>query len=239
VLTQCDRYALHLLSSEQIRESVQFSSPATQSHFHAFPYYLNKSHIPILPGSMSVLECVPEQQQIVGDHEIWYSRVHNIVQDKTTEPVKPLLYYESSYRSIGDEVFLQAFENHELKLEEWTHRAHVRMAWIYFSAADVTDPHIRIRQGIQAYNRANATRVQHGYNETITSFYCHLVSMAVQRDKQQGLESSDFMEFLERYPFLDQSSFLFEYYTKEYVHSDRAKKEFLLPDRKPLPTSLP
>jgi hypothetical protein len=186
---------------------------------------------------MSVLECVPEQRQVVGDHEIWYSRVETILQDKTTS-MKPLLYYESTYRSIGDKVFLQAFENHELKLEEWTHRAHVRMAWMYFTAEDIEDPHVRIRQGIQAYNRANAARVQHGYNETITSFYCHWVSMAVQRDKQLGFASADFMDFLERYPFLDQSSFLFQYYTKEHVSSDRAKTEFVLPDRKPLPTSL-
>lgn len=45
-----------------------------------------------------------------------------------TEP-KPLLYYKSSYRSIGDQLFMEAFESGEL--EFWTHTEHLRMAWTY------------------------------------------------------------------------------------------------------------
>ncbi len=36
-----------------------------------------------------------------------------------------------SFRSIGDETFLKAFEDRTLPFEEWTHEAHIRMAWNY------------------------------------------------------------------------------------------------------------
>ena len=35
--------------------------------------------------------------------------------------------------SIGDEIFAHAFENQTLPFAEWTHKAHLRMAWYYIS----------------------------------------------------------------------------------------------------------
>lgn len=32
---------------------------------------------------------------------------------------------------MGDQVFLQAFENATLPFTDWTHEAHLRMAWNY------------------------------------------------------------------------------------------------------------
>ena len=39
--------------------------------------------------------------------------------------------YFRSFRSIGDETFLQAFEDTTLPFVDWTHEAHLRMAWNY------------------------------------------------------------------------------------------------------------
>ena len=36
-----------------------------------------------------------------------------------------------SFRSVGDETFIQAFEDTSLPFEDWTHEAHIRMAWNY------------------------------------------------------------------------------------------------------------
>ena len=35
------------------------------------------------------------------------------------------------FRSVGDEIFLKAFEDATLPFEDWTHEAHLRMAWNY------------------------------------------------------------------------------------------------------------
>ena len=39
-----------------------------------------------------------------------------------------------SYRSVGDAAFMRAFETATLGYEEWTHEAHLRMAWNYITA---------------------------------------------------------------------------------------------------------
>lgn len=36
-----------------------------------------------------------------------------------------------SYRSVGDELFIKAFEDTTLAFEEWDHQAHLQMAWNY------------------------------------------------------------------------------------------------------------
>ena len=42
-----------------------------------------------------------------------------------------MICFNRSFRSIGDETFLQAFEDTTLPFEDWTHEAHLRMAWNY------------------------------------------------------------------------------------------------------------
>ena len=41
------------------------------------------------------------------------------------------MIYFRSFRSVGDEAFIQAFEDTTLPFEDWTHEAHLRMAWNY------------------------------------------------------------------------------------------------------------
>ncbi|KAJ3362038.1 hypothetical protein HDU91_003631 [Kappamyces sp. JEL0680] len=242
-------FAVHLLSDHQISQSTAFSSPKSQDRVQEFPHFNytlgDASRLPILRNCLAVLVCRPYRSLVVGDHQVWYGLVEEILQDGigknadgTYETLRPLLYYQQQYRSIGDEVFIRAFEDTSLAFGEWTHRSHVRMAWIYFSAAargELSDnPVDRIKQGIQEYNKANADRIKHGYNETITSFFCHLVQLAVE----ESPEITDFICFLEAYPFLDRFSIVFSYYSKERLYSSEAKKSFLPPDVLPLPASM-
>ena len=74
---------------------------------------------------------------------------------------KPLLYYKSSYRSIGDQLFMEAFESGEL--EPWTHTEHLRMAWTYLresgGSKDLALPLIRYAFSRLKYNTVLLTIV--------------------------------------------------------------------------------
>ena len=51
-----------------------------------------------------------------------------------------------SYRSVGDETFMKAFEDTTLLFEDWTHEAHLRMSWNYikkYGSAEAATPIIR------------------------------------------------------------------------------------------------
>lgn len=50
-----------------------------------------------------------------------------------------MLFFCRSFRSIGDEAFIQAFEDTTLPFEDWTHEAHMRMAWNYIREKGKTE----------------------------------------------------------------------------------------------------
>jgi flavin reductase (DIM6/NTAB) family NADH-FMN oxidoreductase RutF len=258
IMEKSQGYAVHLLSNEQKHQSITFSSPKSQGEFDKFPYYVNgERKLPILQGCVSVLICELMQRHEIGDHEVWYSRVLEILPDgikkikkakeqsslpelpKTEyETLKPLLYYDATYRNIGDEVFIQKFEDTSLEFVEWTHRAHLRMAFLYIQ--DISDdPFMTIKNGIKAYNSANAEFITHGYNDTITEFFCRMVRLAIESDLQDengpNERKSDFMEFLKVNPRLDDFTTILDYYSKELLYSDAAKNSFVLPDLRRLP----
>ena len=62
---------------------------------------------------------------------------------------------------MTDDEFLDAFESCKLARQDWTHEAHVRMAWLYLTRvgfdADVFD---RVRCGIKKLNTAFVLRNQ-------------------------------------------------------------------------------
>lgn len=154
ILEKSNLFAVHLLSSVQIAQATNFSSPKTQQDFTNFLHYLKgKERLPIIEGCVSVLICNLHSTHRIGDHEVWYSNVVEILpfgikkhaDHRSYEEMKPLLYYDGTFRNIGDEVFIESFENKSLAIAEWTHRAHLRMAWIYLRDSSDLDPFAKIK----------------------------------------------------------------------------------------------
>src|SRR5213080_243738 len=79
---------------------------------------------------------------------------------------------------MTDGEFLASFEACTLPFEQWTHRAHVKVAYLYLRRHTFDDALGRMRAGIKGYNAAN--RVPEGptsgYNETTTRAFLHLIS---------------------------------------------------------------
>ncbi|KAJ8318195.1 hypothetical protein KUTeg_003286 [Tegillarca granosa] len=112
---------------------------------------------PLIHGCSALMQCKAHSVNMVGDHHVWYGRV--IDADINEEPVDPLLYFVRSFRSVGDEIFIQAFEDATLPYEDWTHKAHLRMAWTYITehGKEGATPHIK--EGIKRFNEQNKDKV--------------------------------------------------------------------------------
>ena len=78
---------------------------------------------------------------------------------------------------MTDDEFVQQFEGLELPFEQWTHRAHVRLAFIYCRRHGREGAIERLRRGIKAYNAANDVPEgpTTGYNETTTVSFAWMV----------------------------------------------------------------
>src|SRR5262249_22465387 len=97
---------------------------------------------------------------------------------------------------MNDTDFLHAFERCSLPQSEWTHRAHVRMAWLHLRQEPLAQAAPRVCAGIRRYNAAFDKLP--AYHETITRGFLILID---HRMRQNAGELS-FEVFCQRNPDL-------------------------------------
>lgn len=134
---------------------------------------------------------------------------------------------------MTDDEFIEAFEACALRKEEWTHAAHVRMAWIFLSRdADFDAALTRIRTGIPRLNASFGTAPDK-YHDTITIAYAALIRERIERDAA----IQTWPEFAQAFPeMLDWSSPLpLRHYTRDRLFSRPAYEAYIEPDIAPLP----
>ncbi len=132
-----------------------------------------------------------------------------------------------------DDEFLAAFENCTLPFTDWTHRSHVRVAYLYASRNNLRSAIDRMRSRIKVYNQATNTPEPNdrGYHETITQAFMRLVFTA---NIQTGPhESSD--AFCDAHPELLTKHALRSFYSAERLMTKKARAEFVEPDLCSLP----
>ncbi|MGH9858272.1 MAG: hypothetical protein ACRD4B_10550, partial [Acidobacteriota bacterium] len=121
---------------------------------------------------------------------------------------------------MTDREFIVAFE--QGTLEEFKHADHIRMAWIYLTTTDPEEAFERIVCGIQHFAAVkNATTL---YHETITLFWICTVFAAIRRRTYKTFD-----QFLSANEPLTRKDHLFEYYSREVVFSDRARRAWVSP----------
>ncbi|KAI8374636.1 flavin reductase like domain-containing protein [Radiomyces spectabilis] len=235
---------VNMLSHEQVQQSIAFSSP-TADQFKDVPFYDDSSSgLPVLMGTLGSMHCQKYQVLELGDHELWITKVLKVEQGVgstlgTRQEAQPLLYYDRGYRSVGDQVFMKALEDSTLDTRLWMHRAHIRMAWNYLRDQPRDQAEPLIKKIIHSHFEKNPTTKQK-YHETITSFYIGLIDLAMQSHQMNDLkDQDDFFDFMEKFPVLTDPRTIQSYYSPQLLSSDQARREFVPPDLKPFPTTVP
>jgi hypothetical protein len=133
----------------------------------------------------------------------------------------------------ADDLFLQQFETRTLPFGEWTHRAHLKVAYLYLTRLDFDSAAQRVCDGIRAYNAANNVKesLTSGYHQTTTMAWLHI--MAAMLAEYGPGASAD--EFLDSQPQLTQKKILRLFYSRERFGSPEAKTDFVTPDLAALP----
>jgi hypothetical protein len=132
-----------------------------------------------------------------------------------------------------DRAFLTLFEAAAIPADAWTHRDHVRVAFLYLRERPFAQALDGLRTGIQALNRAN--RVQDtptsGYHETITVAWTRLVAAALASSEP----IPTFTIFAQRHPALLHKTRLRDFYSRDLLTSPEARSTFIEPDLASLP----
>lgn len=134
---------------------------------------------------------------------------------------------------MNDDEHLQRFEDQSLPLEQWTHRAHLKVAYLYLRRFPFDEALMRLRAGIRAYNAAQGIldSPTGGYHETMTCAWLQLVHTTLC---QFGpAETAD--AFFDAQSQLTQKRALLLFYSRDRIMSAEAKATFIAPDLAPLP----
>ena len=141
-----------------------------------------------------------------------------------TKPVEP-------YRSDREvEEVVRGFESCELPPAEFNHREHLIVALLYLLREPDAEALGRIRAGIARYAAAHGVNPSL-YHETITVFWLRRVRAFIARAGEgAGLAALANEVSRECGP----SRLVFDYYSKELVDSDAARRGWVEPDLRPL-----
>ena len=134
---------------------------------------------------------------------------------------------------MDDHAFLAEFEAAAIPKDRWTHRDHVRMAFLYLKDHSFTEALCRIRSGIQALNATHPVTESGslGYHETVTVAWARLIRSAMGNDDH----AASFDEVIGSNPQLLRKKLLADYYTADRVLCPEARSSFVDPDLSPLP----
>lgn len=139
-------------------------------------------------------------------------------------------------QSMDDAAFLKQFEACTLPFDQWTHRAHVKVAYLYLNDHEFGAALVQMRTGIRAYNAANGVveSAVSGYNETTTRAFMHLVAATLAwYGKSHPADNAD--EFCDLHPQLLTRHVLRLFYSPAKRMHPLAKTQFVEPDLAPLP----
>lgn len=137
---------------------------------------------------------------------------------------------------MTDAELLRAFESCTLPFDQWTHRCHVKVAYLYLRQFPFEEALAKIRAGIQKYNAANGVpdTPTIGYNETTTQGFLRLIAATmVAFEELYPTETAD--GFCNLHPQLMTRCALRFFYSPARRADPRGKRELLEPDLAQLP----
>jgi len=118
---------------------------------------------------------------------------------------------------------IRKFECCEYAPAEFTHPRHLTVGCWYLCTLAADEALNRMRERLQNFS---AHHGKQGYHETITRFWIRLLDGALRQQAADATVLSRINAVVALYP----KEVLFDYYTRDRVMSDTAKREWVEPD---------
>lgn len=132
--------------------------------------------------------------------------------------------------SNSDREFRAAFEAGAFAPADFSHRAHVRLAYVYLAESDVELALERYRAALVCFlshHGIPATK----YHETLTRAWL----LGVNHFMHRSPVASSADDFIARNPALLDSKIMLTHYSADLLFSDQARAQFVEPNLDPIP----
>ncbi|MGE0128358.1 MAG: hypothetical protein AB7U82_09785 [Blastocatellales bacterium] len=132
------------------------------------------------------------------------------------------------------ESLIHEFESGMLPRSQWDHKAHLTVACWYLVCYPEPEATLRIREGIQRYNKAVGivTTRENGYHETMTVFWINMVKRFLRSATLECSLVGLMNNLAGRYA---NKGLPFEYYSRDLLMSWEARLNWIEPDLKSMP----
>lgn len=133
------------------------------------------------------------------------------------------------YQSL-DEItaIVNSFETCEIAPAQFSHGLHIAVATWYLTQSSYEEAEKQMRDGL---HRFLAHYNLNGYNETITLFWMKAVQNFLLQSREKDSIVATLNEAVEHF---SDSKLIFQFYSREHLMSDEAKKSWVEPDLLPL-----
>lgn len=133
---------------------------------------------------------------------------------------------------LGDEELWSAFGASALPATAWTHRAHLRVAWLFLKRHPLDDAHLLMRAGIIRLNAFHGLveTPARGYHETLTRVWLALIAALMK-----ATDAASSGAFVDACAGALGKEAALRHYSRERIFSVRARAMFVEPDLAPLP----
>ena len=132
--------------------------------------------------------------------------------------------------STSDVEFRMAFEAGAIAPADFSHRAHVRLAYVYLADTDVNLALERMRGALLVFLTRNNIPASK-YHDTLTRAWILAVNHFMHRTPETT--SSD--DFIARNEVLLDSKIMLTHYSADLLFSDQAREQFIEPNLDPIP----
>lgn len=150
---------------------------------------------------------------------------------QTNDATEKTFHQEEPASDLNDDDFLNQFESGTLT--SWSHKTHLRMAWLYLNRYGRRVAVDKIFDGIKNFIQSSRIARKTTFHFTMTYFWIQMIDLAIAQSQKE----IRFEAFLSLNPQLMNGGLFLEYYKKEtLLNNPVARREMVLPDIKPLPT---
>jgi hypothetical protein len=134
--------------------------------------------------------------------------------------------------SLGDEALWRGFGDAALPAAAWTHRAHLRVAWMFLQRHPLDEAHLLMRAGIIRLNAFHGLveTPARGYHETLTRLWLALIASLMR-----AADAPTSGAFVDAHAGALGKDAALRHYSRERLMSVRARAVFVEPDLAPLP----
>jgi hypothetical protein len=132
--------------------------------------------------------------------------------------------------SKSDREFRAAFEAGAFAPADFSHRAHIRLAYVYLAESDVDLALERMRASLVSFLSHHGIPASK-YHATLTRAWI----LAVDHFMHRSREASSADDFIARNPLLLDTKIMLTHYSAELLFSDRARADFVEPNLDPIP----